>query len=54
VPRRIALAAAQPGPSTTVRGPHLWNPAANKPFPEASTVTVSQTGFLVNQMVRVS
>jgi hypothetical protein len=37
-----------------VRGPHLWKPATHKPFPRASTVTVSQTRFLVNQMVRVS
>jgi len=54
VPPAHVTAAAGPGRSTTVRGPHLWNPATGRPRPKASTVTVNQTGFLVNQMVRVS
>jgi hypothetical protein len=48
-----AAAAARPSP-VTVKGPHMWNPAAGEPFPFASTVTVSQTSDLVNQMVHVS
>jgi hypothetical protein len=39
---------------TTVTGPHMYNPKTHKPFPNASTVTVSQTTQLVNQMVHVS
>ena len=54
VPAPRAAAAADHGPGTTVRGPHLWDPATGKPFPKASTVTVNQTGFLVNQSVSVS
>jgi hypothetical protein len=38
----------------TVRGPHMWDPAAGRPFPQPSTVTVNHTGHLVNQVVRVS
>jgi hypothetical protein len=40
--------------STTVTGPHLYDPATGKPFPDPSTVTVSQTSSMVNQMVQVS
>ena len=38
----------------TVTGPHLWDPKTSKPFATASTVTVSQTKDLVDQMVHVS
>lgn len=41
-------------PGTTVQGPRMWNPNAGKPFAQRSTVTVSQTGNLVNEMVHVS
>ena len=47
-------AAALHGSPTTVRGPHMYDPATGKPFPHASTVTVSQTAKLVNQMLHVS
>ena len=40
--------------SVTVHGPHLWDPARQRPLPAASTVTVSQTSSLVNQEVHVS
>jgi hypothetical protein len=40
--------------STTVTGPHMYDPATGKPFPNASTVTVTQTTSLVNQQVTVS
>lgn len=43
-----------PKHGVTVRGPHLWNPATQKPLAQASEVTVSQTTHLVNQMVQVS
>lgn len=43
---------------TTVTGPHMWDPSLNGgkggPNPVASTVTVSQTTSLVQQMVQVS
>jgi hypothetical protein len=48
------MAAAQPGGLVTVRGPHMWDPAAGRPFRQPSTVTVNQTRHLVNQVVRVS
>jgi hypothetical protein len=32
----------------------MWNPKANGPFKQHSTVTVSQTGNLVNEMVHVT
>jgi hypothetical protein len=54
VPAPRAAAAAEHGPGTTVRGPHLWDPATGKPFPKASTVTVNQASFLVNQSVSLS
>ena len=40
--------------STTVTGPNMYDPATGKPFPNASTVTVTQTTSLVNQQVQVS
>ena len=43
------------GPGKTFSGPHMYNPStASSDFPYASTVTVSQTTSLVNQMVQVS
>jgi hypothetical protein len=42
------------GSSTTVTGPNMYDPATGKPFPTASTVTVTQTSSLVNQQVQVS
>jgi hypothetical protein len=54
VPQARPAAAVQPGGPVTVRGPHMWDPAAGRPFPQPSTVTVNQTGHLVNQVVRVS
>ena len=41
-------------PGTTVQGPRMWNPQTGKPFAQRSTVTVSQTANLVNEMVHVS
>jgi hypothetical protein len=41
-------------PGTTVRGPRMYDPAHNRTFARHSTVTVSQTGELVNVMVHVS
>ncbi len=32
----------------------MWNPARNRTFAHGSTVTVSQTDNLVNEMVHVS
>ena len=53
--------AAADGSQVTVRGPHLLNPETINPktgraqlFGRRSTVTVSQTASLVNQMVQVS
>jgi hypothetical protein len=40
--------------STTVTGPHMYDPATGQPFPNASTLTVTQTTSLVNQQVQVS
>ena len=40
--------------ATTCTGPQMWDPTHNKPFPQASTVTVSQASGLVNQLVKVS
>jgi hypothetical protein len=42
------------GSGTTVTGPNLWDPANNKPLPDASCVTVDQTSNLVTQMVHVT
>jgi hypothetical protein len=39
---------------TTVAGPRMWDPAHNRKFAQHSTVTVSQTAHLTNQMVHVS
>ena len=50
-PARVTAHTA--GSAVTVTGPHMYNPATGKPFPAASTVTVSQTTNLVNQMVTV-
>src|SRR6266851_3572818 len=41
-------------PGTTVNGPKMWDPAHNRRFAHGSTVTVSQTANLVNEMVHVS
>ena len=38
----------------TITGPHLWDPAHSKPLASASSVTVSQTNNLVNEMVHVT
>ncbi|MGD0685100.1 MAG: hypothetical protein ABSA03_08255 [Streptosporangiaceae bacterium] len=53
--------AAARGSGVTVHGPHMLNPATINPatgaaqlFPQASTVTVSQTDNLVNQQLKVS
>jgi len=46
-------AGTTPSP-VTVTGPRLWDPKTGKPFATASTVTVSQTKDLVDQMVHVS
>jgi hypothetical protein len=40
--------------SETCTGPQMYDPITKKPFPNASTVTVSQTSGLVNQLVQVS
>jgi ABC-type phosphate transport system substrate-binding protein len=40
--------------SVTVPGPNMYDPATNKPFPNASTIKVSQDCDLVNQLVNVS
>jgi hypothetical protein len=36
VPRARLTAAARPGGPVTVRGPHMWDPAAGRPFPQPS------------------
>jgi ABC-type phosphate transport system substrate-binding protein len=51
---RSPASAASRSAGATAQGPHMWDPASGKPFPEASTVTVNQTSNLVNQMVHVS
>jgi len=40
--------------STTVTGPHLYDPATKKNFPDASSVTVSKTTDLVDQLIHVT
>jgi hypothetical protein len=50
----ITAAAGRGGGPVTVTGPHMYDPATGKPFPQVSTVTVSQAAQLVNQMVQVS
>jgi hypothetical protein len=40
--------------STTVQGPHMWDPSLNADNPNPSTVTVTQTNDLVNQQIQVS
>jgi hypothetical protein len=47
------LTARTAGSSVTVTGPHMYDPKTGKSLPGASTVTVSQTTNLVNQMVTV-
>ncbi len=37
-----------------IRGPKMWDPAANRKFTSPSYVTVSQVGTLTNQVVQVS
>jgi ABC-type phosphate transport system substrate-binding protein len=51
---RSPASAAGRSAGATAQGPHMWDPASGKPFPEASTVTVNQTSNLVNEMVHVS
>jgi ABC-type phosphate transport system substrate-binding protein len=51
---RSPASAASRSAGATAQGPHMWDPASGKPFPDASTVTVNQTSNLVNQMVHVS
>src|SRR5215472_3329833 len=54
-PRAHATAEAALSRSpATKHGPHMYNPLTGKPFPDASTVTVSRTTHLVRQMVHVS
>jgi hypothetical protein len=38
----------------TCTGPKMYDPTTRKPFPNASTVTVSQASSLVNQLVQLS
>jgi ABC-type phosphate transport system substrate-binding protein len=52
--RATTTPAALRGSPVRMSGPHMYDPATGKPFPDASTVTVSQTTQLVNQMVQVS
>jgi hypothetical protein len=42
------------GSGVTVTGKNLWDTAAGKPFAKPSTVTVSQTAGLTDQLVHVS
>ncbi|HEY2488633.1 MAG TPA: hypothetical protein VGI37_03955 [Streptosporangiaceae bacterium] len=51
---RSPASAASRSAGATAHGPHMWDPASGKPFPDASTVTVNQTSNLVNQMVHLS
>jgi hypothetical protein len=51
---RHAATAGGGGSKVTVTGPHMYDPKTKKPFPTASTVTVSQDANLVNQFVNVS
>src|SRR6516162_8349199 len=51
---RATTAATRGGSPVKMSGPHMYNPATGKPFPDASTATVSRTTQLANQMVRVS
>lgn len=54
-PRSLAAAKSHGGGSAvTVHGPRMWDPRTGRPYPDRSTVTVSQTKNLVNQSVRVS
>jgi hypothetical protein len=53
-PRAHATAAAPSRSPATKHGPRMYDPLTGKPFPDASTVTVSQTTHLVNQQVQVS
>jgi ABC-type phosphate transport system substrate-binding protein len=53
---RPTAAASRPAApqSIKVKGPHMYDPATGKPFPQASTVTVSQNTGLTNQLIHVS
>src|SRR5215831_16218328 len=53
---RVIGPGAVQGPHSpvTVRGPHLYDPATGKPFPNASTVTAGQVSGLRNQLIHVS
>ena len=53
---RVIGPGAVQGPHSpvTVRGPHLYDPATGKPFPNASTVTTGQVSGLRNQLIHVS
>jgi hypothetical protein len=54
-PRAGAITmAVQPHSPTTKTGPHMYDPATGKPFPDASTATVSRTTHLTDQTVHVS
>jgi hypothetical protein len=48
------VSAASSRSGTTVKGPRLYDPATGKQLPDPSTVTVSVTTHLVNQVVQVS
>ncbi len=41
-------------PGTTVTGPKMWNPKKNRKFSFRSTVTVSQTKNLTNEMIQIN
>lgn len=49
-----ARTAARAGSATTVKGPHLYDPATGKLLSSPATVKVTQTTGLVNQVVQVS
>ena len=51
---RATTAATRGGSPVKMSGPHMYNPVTGKPFPNASTATVSRTTQLTNQMVHVS
>jgi ABC-type phosphate transport system substrate-binding protein len=58
-PQSASTATGQNAPASksgpvTVKGPQMYNPVTHKPFPQQSTVTVSQTSGLVNQLINVS
>lgn len=53
-PATLRTATATAHTAVTVTGPHMYDPKTKQPFPNASTVTVSQTTNLVNQIISVS